>query len=495
MKEKIIERILEIIPGFLSWSLILFLLIPLSFKPSITILGLIVYLIYWCCRLLYMSTLLLLAHHRILSKKKYNWIELCKKTNQDINFEEIIHVVLYPTYKEPLSVLERSLNALKDTDFPKDKIIVVLAGEEREENVNEKLAFLKEKFRKYFKDFLITVHPKEIKEEIPCKGANATYAAKRVKEYLEKNNYDLKKVIISCFDADTCPDKNYFSCLTYHFLTNPKRYRASFQPLPVYNNNIYQAPAFARTIEMGSTFWQLIESMRYEKFITFSSHSMSFHTLVEVGYWPVNLVSDDSLIFWKCFLKYNGDYRNIPLDVPVYMDIAIGKTLKETLIIQYKQKRRWAQGVENFMFLGKAFLKNKNISFFAKIRKLFQLLDNHINWATWGIIISLISPLVLFWGKIVLKDSLIFLNLSYINRTIFNFLSLIIFICIAVSKEFLPPKPKELPFWIYISFFLQWFLIPVVSAFINSLPALDAQTRLMLGKKLDFYHTPKEYKS
>jgi len=55
-------------------------------------------------------------------------------------------------------------------------------------------------------------------------------------------------------------------------------------------------------VEMSASFCQLIESMRLEKFVTFSSHSMSFKTLVEIGYWPVNMISDDSVVYWKAYL-------------------------------------------------------------------------------------------------------------------------------------------------------------------------------------------------
>ena len=486
------KRILEIIPGFLSWSLLFFFIVLFIFKPLAAAVVIIAYLFYWACRLLYMSLLLVMAHHRMVSKRNFDYLGMCERIKSDLRFEDILHIVLYTIYKEPREVLEESLNSLKKTDYPKDKIIVVLAGEERDEGSFAKLGALKEKFRAdAFKDIIATVHPKDIKGEIPAKGANASYAAKNTKAYLEYNGYDLKNVVISCFDADTCVSENYFSCLTYNFLNNPKRYRMSFQPFPVYSNNIYTAPAFARVMEMGSTFWQLIESMRYEKFITFSSHSMSFKTLVEVNYWPVNLISDDSLIFWKCFLKYNGDYRTYPLDVSVSMDIAVGNNLLDTVRVQYKQKRRWAWGVENFVFLGLEFSKNKNIPLRVKSKKLLQILDSHINWATWTIIITFITPLILLWGRFILKNSLVMFNLSYINTIIFNLLNFILILCIVIGREFLPPKPKEVSPWIYVSFTLQWLLIPLVSAVLGSFPALDAQTRLMLGKYLYFYPTPK----
>ncbi len=492
MREEKIKRILEIIPGFLSWFMIIFLIVLFLVKPLVAIVIIIIYLLYWVARLLYSSILLLLAHYRLHSKKNNDWLSMCESVASDLKFENIIHVVLYTIYKEPENLITDSLNFLKETDYPSGKIIVVLAGEERAAGSADKLKRISDKFKNYFLDIVITIHPKDIPGEIPAKGANATYAAKKVKIYLEEKGYDLKNIIISCFDADTCPDEKYFSCLTYNFLINPKRHHTSFQPLPIYSNNIYTAPAFARVIETGSTFWQFIEGMRYEKFITFSSHSMSFKTLVEVDYWPVDLISDDSLIFWKCFLKFKGDYKTYPLDIPVYMDIAVGRNWLDTVRVQYKQKRRWAWGVENFIFLGQHFLKEKDIPFTVKLRKLYQILDGHVNWATWAIIISFITPAILFLGKIVLKDSIALLNLSYINSVVFNSLSFILLLCITISLEFLPERPAKVSRFIYVSFLFQWLLTPFISAVLGSFPSLDAQTRLMLGKYLTFNPTPKQ---
>jgi len=494
MKEKKIKRILEIIPGALSWLTILSLLGLFLFKPLIAAVVIIVLLLYWACRLFYMSALLILAHHRVVTQKNTDWLAMCKTANSGLDFNNILHIVLYTIYKEPREVLEDSLKSLKELNYPLDKIIVVLAGEERAVDSVEKLEDLKGQFKKYFKDIILTIHPQGVEGEIPAKGANATYSAKKVKEYLNKAGCDLGNVIISCFDADTCADKNYFACLTYNFLTQNKRYRMSFQPHPVYSNNIYKAPAFARVIEIGSTFWQLVESMRYEKFITFSSHSMSFKTLVEVNYWPVDLISDDSLIYWKCFIKYDGDYKTYPLEVPVYMDIAVGNNFVDTVKVQYKQKRRWAWGVENFVYVGMNFIKNKNIPLFIKIKRLYQLLDGHVSWATWAIIISFITPLVLFVGEMFLKDSLVLFNLSYINSIIFFFLNFILILSIIISSEFLPPRPKDVSRFVHVLFVLQWLLVPITSAFLGSTPSLDAQTRLMLGKYLYFYPTPKKRK-
>jgi len=66
----------------------------------------------------------------------------------------------------------------------------------------------------------------------------------------------------------------------------------------------------------------MIESMRLGEICYLLQPSMSFKTLVDINYWPVDMVSDDSVIYWKAFLFYNGDYRVVPLYTTVSMDVA-----------------------------------------------------------------------------------------------------------------------------------------------------------------------------
>ncbi|MDP2912998.1 MAG: glycosyltransferase family 2 protein, partial [Candidatus Omnitrophota bacterium] len=327
--------------------------------------------------------------------------------------------------------------------------------------------------------------------EIKVKGANAAWGAKVLKEFIDSKGIDYGHVVISCFDADTCAEKEYFSCLAYHYIANPRRNRSSYQPIPVYNNNIWHARSVARILELGSSFMQMVETMRLEKFVTFSSHSMSFKTLVEVGYWPVDMISDDSAIYWKCFLYFDGDYTVIPMYVTVSMDVATERGIWQTIVKQYKQKRRWAWGVENFPYVMMGFLKPNRIPLGKKVRRAFHILECHYTWAIWAIIITFVAPLPLLFGGGLFKQTAIGYNLPSVAAALFRISLFTILVCIFISIRLLPPRPKDIKPQKMIIMVIQWFFSPLVAALLGSTPAVDAQTRLMLGRYMRFYVTEK----
>jgi hypothetical protein len=351
---------------------------------------------------------------------------------------------------------------------------------------------LKRRYEKKFSHFLVTRHPDGLPGEIRVKGANATWGAKVLKEHFDSMGIDRACVVISCFDADTCADREYFGCLAYHYITNPRRTHSSYQPIPVYNNNIWHARSVARILELGSSFMQMIETMRLEKFVTFSSHSMSFKTLVDVGYWPVDMISDDSVIYWKCFLHFDGDYSVIPMYVTVSMDIATEKGIVQTIIKQYKQKRRWAWGIENFPYVMLGYMRGSRIPLRKKIRRALNILESHYTWAVWAIIITFIAPLPLIFGGMLFRQTAIGYNLPSLSATLFRISLFTLFTCMLITVRLLPPRPPDVRPQKRLIMVTQWLMSPIVAATIGSMPAVDAQTRLLLGKYMHFQVTEKK---
>jgi uncharacterized membrane protein len=234
--------------------------------------------------------------------------------------------------------------------------------------------------------------------------------------------------------------------------------------------------------------------MRLEKFVTFSSHSMSFKTLVDMEYWPVNMVSDDSVVYWKAFLFYKGDYRVIPLYITVSMDVAYSSNFFKTIMLQYKQKRRWAWGIENFPFVVSRFFNNRDIPFVVKMRRSFYLLESHINWAIWAIILVLIGPLPILLGGAFFSQMAIGYNLPKVTGLLLNFTLGTSLAWIILSRTILPPRPAGISWTKNVTMVLEWIIVPFIIIILGSTPALDAQTRLALARYMEFNPTEKSNK-
>jgi len=481
------RRFLEIIPGALSWGIIIFLIILAVVNPVFCAVIVIIFDFYWIIRTGYLTTLLVMAHRKLYMYKDRSWLGRCLSN-------DLYHLVIFPVYKEGLDILRPSLRSIQQCNYPKDRIILVLALEERNPESRNIAAALEAEFKQDFFAYLSTFHPDSIPGEKRTKGANATWAAKQAKILIDSKGIDIKNVIVSCFDADTCVTNEYFGCLTYHFLRSPHPHQESYQPIPVYNNNIWQAPSFARLVEISSSFCQMIESMRLEKFVTFSSHSMSFKTLIDIDYWPVDMISDDSVIYWKAFLFFKGDYKVTPLYITVSMDVAYTNSFFKTIQMQYKQKRRWAWGVENFPFLIEGFSRYPGVPLGKKIRRAFNLLESHVSWAVWAVILVLISPLPILLGGAFFSQMAIGYNLPKITGLLFNFTFATSLAWIILSRIILPPRPKGVGWIKNVIMILEWGIVPFIILILGSTPALDAQTKMMFAKYMEFNPTEKHKK-
>lgn len=340
-------------------------------------------------------------------------------------------------------------------------------------------------------NFLVVEHPDGLPGEARVKGANASYAAKTAARYFEERKIPFENIIVSCFDADTIVSQDYFACLTYAFMSCPDRHRASFQPIPVFHNNIWDVPGFARVIESGSSFFQLIETTDPERLVTFSSHSMSFKALVEVGYWPLDMISDDSGIFWKAYLHFEGQYQVVPLPTTLSMDIVDAGVWWKTVVSLYKQKRRWAWGVENFPLVMRGFLTSRKISLYNKFRHGIKLFEGHVTWAIVPFFLMFASWLPVISAGDEFASTVLYYSAGRFTQTIFSLSTIALLGTILMSIWLLPKKKKRFSFLWTLVHGLEWFLVPFILVFLSAMPALDAQTRLMFNKRMEFWVSDK----
>ncbi|MDP2587630.1 MAG: glycosyltransferase family 2 protein, partial [bacterium] len=252
------------------------------------------------------------AEHKHLRRRLIELEQLVQRTDL-IDWRSVWHVVLFPTYNEPTEVLIQSIQSVQQASFDHKRVIVIVGIEERAgQSGLDKARVLKERFGSIFADFITVVHPDGIKGEAKVKSANATYALWQSIPELKKLGIALDKVIVSNFDSDTQMAPEYLNVLTEAFVVTPNRLRTSYQPVPVFNNNIWQAPMMARLSATGTSFWQMIESSRSHRLVSFSSHAVPLTAVIDVNGWDVTRISEDSRIFWQCYMRYEGDYHVVP---------------------------------------------------------------------------------------------------------------------------------------------------------------------------------------
>jgi cellulose synthase/poly-beta-1,6-N-acetylglucosamine synthase-like glycosyltransferase len=529
------ERFWEILPGLQIWTVFLGALVLSYYRPVWAACFIVCFDLYWLLKAVNVSLHLLASYRKFRFFVTIDWLDYLQRMNSDLegykkflreqelvaptslqrdyyleewerlnstvarplikrDYRDFYHLVIIPFVDESFEVLQSTLHSLSRSRYPMDRIMVILAAEERVGQPALDVANkIMDQYGKEFYKFFVTIHPDGLPGEIKGKSANCSYSVQHVMPQLEADGITVDQVLVANFDSDTIVHPQYFARVAYEFLTSEKPYRRSYQPITIYNNNIWDSPALIRVVSVSNSFWQFTEGSRPDRLRTFSSHSMTLRALVDVGFWKKDLVNEDGYIYWQCYLRYDGDYEVVPLLIPVSLDTCLAETFWQTLINQYKQKRRWAYNVEYYPHLIMPLIKSK-APFWDRMYKLWQYVEGDFNWAAASVLISILGWLPLIIGGQEFLKSVVAFNLPLVTKTLMTTATLFLICSVYINLILLPPRPKKYGPARSVMMYLQWFLVPIVSVVFGSLPAIEAQTRLMLGFYLEFFVTPKARK-
>ena len=305
-----------------------------------------------------------------------------------------------------------------------------------------------------------------------------TYAGRELAKYIKKEKIDARKVLVTTLDADNRPDKNYFSALTYLYCVVPKPLNASYQPLPMFTNNIWDAPSLMRVIATGNNLFYIVGSRRLHLVRNFSSHAQPLQSLIDMDFWSVRTIVEDGHHFWRSYFHFDGDYRVYPLSIPIYQDAVLADGYVRTLKAQFVQLRRWTYGASDVAYIAsKGFFTKNKLPKADVIGKFFRLLEGHVTWATGPLLIyfaAFIPPLVHPQNLAANELPLI---VSRVQRFGIAGLLISVYVCLVT----LPPRPARYKRHRSIFMLTQWVLLPVSSVAYGSLAAFNSQTRLMFG--------------
>lgn len=480
------KRLLEIAPGFISWNMILFLFWGGYFFPTFTSYFIIAFDVYWVYSGLSLAIAVVTSHIKIQACEHVDWLTEAQGFG---DWNKVRHVVLILVANEPKETPLRTVRALASQTFPAKQIAVVLAADSWSKTAKVYCEEIKKEWAKKFGALIVTVHPNDIPGEIKGKSSNEAWAGKRAKEILvDKMGWDMRYMTITSNDADAVLDKRYFACLTFKFLDDPLRYTKFWQPAIVFYNNIWKIPAATRVVNSLSNIWQTGLISRKDRLINFSNYSASFALIDKVGYWDTDIIPEDYRIFFKAFFALKGKVEVEPIFLMSSADAPESTSTWKTFYNDYEQKKRWAWGVSDLPQFIKMYLIDPKISFFNKTIRLLRVMQDHILWpVNWfiitigAIVVTLINP---EFGRT---------SLGYMLPKLSSFLLSIslVFLVIFLIIEY-RQRPKHevsgLKKWLSP---LEFILMPVVGFFFGALPGLDAHTRLMLGRYLEYRVTEK----
>lgn len=528
------QRLLEIFPGALSWTFLAMPIVLSILEPIWVAYFIIAFDLFWLIKSFRLAINLVRGYARLQraqqidwsaelqalgdipsrisqlqqqykrlprhsTKRPYveqqlaQWKDLGERQSTIVDPGELYNAVIIATYNESRDILEPSVEALTEAEYDLNKLILIIAYEERggaeiEATAND----LIKKYGAKFKYAAAIKHPDGLAGEVKGggKGPNITWAGRQLTEYVVGEGIDPNNVIVTTLDSDHRPSSQYFSQLSFMYATDVNRLRRSYQPIAMFLNNIWDAPAPMRLIATSNSFWLLMESMRPNRMRNFAAHAQGLGALIETDYWSVTTIVEDGHQYWRSYFAFDGDHKVVPLYTPVYQDAVLADTYVRTFKVQYLQLRRWAWGVTDIPYVITESIRNKRAPLGDKLVQLGRLIEGHFSWATAPLIVTFVAWLPLYLNS-SFSDNILAHQLPIITSRIMTVALIGMFITITLSLLSLPPRPARYRRTRHIGMVLQWVLIPFTSIIFSACAALDSQTRLMFGKYLEFFVTEK----
>lgn len=518
-KRKPLYRFFETVPAILSYGAVVLLIVLSLIEPLYAAIYLMLIIITTLVKAVGIAYHTLRGHRRLMEAQKVDWHRRLGELEEALAGKETVHraskafgaeqhrenlrilaqdpngyprpsslynAIIIATYNESIDVLEPTVQSVLSTTYDNEHIILVIAYEERGgEAIKTTVETLKKKYGHQFKAFHLVKHPKDLPDEVIGKGGNITFAGKYLEGWLKKQHIDFSDVIVTTLDSDNRPHRTYFDYVTYEYIIHPDRKQLSYQPVSLFLNNIWDAPAPMRVIATGNSFWNIISSMRPHTLRNFASHSQPMDALVEMNFWSTRTIVEDGHQYWRSYFHFKGEYSVIPIMVPIYQDAVLSSTYLKTLKAQFIQLRRWAYGASDVPYVAtRIFTKKRVVPFWPGIARLIRLIDGHVTLAC-------IALLVAFGGWVPL-----FLNPNSVHSmaahqlpdviSVVQRVAMIgIFIMVFLTFKMLPPRPERYKRRRSLWMLMQWVLMPITGIVYSSASAFTSQTALLMGRYFD----------
>jgi hypothetical protein len=490
------DRLLEVAPGLVTWVLLLApVWIPqlFAFNGAVAVAAVVLLFdVYWFFRSFMVITGIWSTYFKMRRDMRTDWLARCRDDALPDGCPDPLsyyHLSIIPTYTEPYRVLEQTCQAIVDANYPKERKLIGIITRVTDEPGWANVERLRERFGDQVAGFFHIKDPME-PPLVPGKSAAMNWGGRDMVERLTALGYDLGQVLVTDLDSDYRVHREYFGWISYHHARWHRRDYVIWQPVPLFHNNIWEVPTAVRVMSASTSQWQMFLHSRPHRLVAFSSYTCSLRFVHEVGYWDKDVIPEDSRFYWKSFFTFGERFSVRPVHLPLYGDSPQSRDYASTHLSQYNQIKRWAWGITDVPYVLKRLFKHPEIPLWLRIRRFGNLFLNHLNW--------IFLPVLLMFGSslpVMVNEDFSITDLGY---TLWLYSSLIltttlstVIALIVLEALMLPPKPGSWGRLRRGMAYLQYFSYPVVGLMLSVLPALEAHTRLLLGKYLEYRVTEK----
>jgi hypothetical protein len=226
------------------------------------------------------------------------------------------------------------------------------------------------------------------------------------------------------------------------------------------------------------------------RLVTQSTYSLSWWVARDVGYWDVDIIPEDSHMFFKVLFHFGRRVKVRPIFLPVYADAAEGPTLRRTLINQYQQIQRWAWGVSDIPYVVLGAIRAPDLPLTMRIGRVMWYVEEHLMWPGHWFLLTLGGFLPPLLNPTYATSALGIWQAGMISA-IMGLCVPCIAIVIFVDWRLRPQHPQGEDVLDVLIGWASFALLPVMGLVLCAIPALDAHTRLLFGRYLEYRVTEK----
>ncbi|RGP69253.1 hypothetical protein FLONG3_7889 [Fusarium longipes] len=279
-----------------------------------------------------------------LKRTKAQDVEASDSTTDE--YSNIRHIVAMTLYKEPMSVLQATLDSLVQQEDAKSRVCVIIGMESRTPDKEEKRNEVYAKYASKFLRLIVTFHPSGVPGEISGKCSNMNYACRQGLQILRQDadySYEKYEHIFTNCDCDAVFDPEYMMELEAEYckLDTADRHSSIWQSIIIYKRD--SMPFFVDITGVLRTFFFMGVLIPWN-INPMSHYSLSVKLLEEGAFTHPAYQMEDIIALIRYTIMTRREIRIRPLNLISINGPTSGSNYADEVREWALQIRRWTIG-------------------------------------------------------------------------------------------------------------------------------------------------------